>query len=690
MRIRSLVLLCFVAVAIPGAAAAGLLMLSYLGTLRQSKAAGLSVAAIGALQRAQLSFALETSPLTNAFASDTPDTAILEQRRQDTVALLAEAERAGTAAGLDVSPLREDAAALQQVRDRLAGLLRQPAATRDNGFVPEMLAARIHHGDVTARLAALAAQRVAETAPAIAPLVELATEVMQLRDFAGRRNLLINGWLVSPQPLADQLLAATEVTGRVAQIWATIQREADTQAANPLIAAELARQRAQFAERDEPHWRRLLDVARLRAAHPDSPPAWPEDGKTLQGWSNPAQASIVKFRDVALEQAQVEADAMADAARWRAPLALCLAAMVVAISVAAVLVLLRRVISPLRQMTGAIERIAAGELSVAVPAGLRRDELGQMAAALEILRAGCLEREAMQAAALAGQDAKSAEAARINAVVRGFEAEAGAMLRDVGQAAAELDGTAASMAEAARGGIDRATAVAASVEQASRNVRSVAASTEELREAIAEVARQIGAGAQVAQRAAASARATDGTVQSLSGAAARIGEVVALISGIAAQTNLLALNATIEAARAGDAGKGFAVVASEVKALATQTATATQEIGAQITAMQAETRTTMAAIASIAGTIAEIDTNSAAVAAATEQQSAAIREISRAVTEAATGTDEAARHAAGMRDGAERDGATASGLRTASGRLTGQADRMRGQINQFLGQIRAA
>jgi methyl-accepting chemotaxis protein len=381
---------------------------------------------------------------------------------------------------------------------------------------------------------------------------------------------------------------------------------------------------------------------------------------------------------------------MADAARWRAPLALAPVAVVVAISVAAVLILLRRVVSPVRQMTAAIERIAAGELGTPVPTGGRRDELGQMAAALEILRRGCLERDALQAAQQAGQAAKAAQAERIDAVVRSFEAEAGAMLRDVGHAAAALDGTAATMADAARGGIDRATAVAASVEQASRNVRSVAVSTEELGAAIAEAARKVSAGAQVAQRAAASARATDGTVQSLSGAAGRIGEVVALISGIAAQTNLLALNATIEAARAGDAGKGFAVVASEVKTLATQTAHATQEISAQITAMQAETRNTMAAIAAIASTIAEIDTNSTAVAAATEQQAAAIRDISRAVADAATGTDAAARHAAGMRDGAERDGETASGLRTASGSLTRQADMMRGQIQAFLSQIRAA
>ncbi len=690
MRIRSLVLACFVAVAVPGIAASGMLMLHYLAALQQSRAAGTDVAAIGALQRAQLSFTLETAPLLLAFASDSPDTAMLQRLRQDTADMLAAAQSAGAAAGLDTSPLRDDEAALQRVRDRLAELLRQPAATRDRAFVQELVAARTRHGDITRSLAAIAARHVTETAPAIAPLVELAVQVMQLRDYVGRRILTLNGWVVSSQIPPGELLLADEYTGRIAQIWDDIQRQIANAAANPRIVAEGARQQATFADRDDPHWRRLLDVARERAAHPDNPPSWPEDGPTMQRWTVPALASIVALRDVALDQAVAQARAMADAARWRAPLALAAAALVIGISVAAVLVLLRRVVSPVRRMTGAIERIAGGELSIAVPAAGRQDELGQMAAAVEILRAGCVEREAMQAAQLAAQAAKAAEADRISAAIRGFETETGSMLGGVGQAASALESTAASMADAARAGIDRAGAVAAAVEQASINVRRVAESSEDLRAAIADVARQVGAGAQVAQRAAASARTTDGTVQSLSSAAGRIGEVVELISGIAAQTNLLALNATIEAARAGEAGKGFAVVASEVKTLATQTAHATQEISTQIAAMQAETKATMAAIAGIAGTIAEIDTNSAAVAAATEQQAAAVEAISRAVVEAASGTDAAARHAAGMRDGAERDGTTAGSLRAASGSLTRQATGMRDQINRFLDHIRAA
>jgi methyl-accepting chemotaxis protein len=165
---------------------------------------------------------------------------------------------------------------------------------------------------------------------------------------------------------------------------------------------------------------------------------------------------------------------------------------------------------------------------------------------------------------------------------------------------------------------------------------------------------------------------------------------VRLISDIAGQTNLLALNATIEAARAGEAGKGFAVVASEVKNLATQTAKATEEIGAQIAAMQAETGRTVDAIAAIARTIEELNANTGQVAAASEEQAAATQEIGRAVAEAAQGTQEASRSAVGVKQGAERTGGAAQDLRGASTELAEQSERLRGQVDGFLAGIRAA
>jgi methyl-accepting chemotaxis protein len=196
--------------------------------------------------------------------------------------------------------------------------------------------------------------------------------------------------------------------------------------------------------------------------------------------------------------------------------------------------------------------------------------------------------------------------------------------------------------------------------------------------------------ARVARQTADEARATDGAVASLAESATRIGEVVRLIGDIASQTNLLALNATIEAARAGEAGKGFAVVASEVKQLASQTAKATEEIGAQIGAMQAETTRAVDAIRGIARTIESMDGLTTQVASAAEEQAAAVQEIGRAVAEAASGTSQVSRTAGGVTDGAQRTGAAATQLRAASGELSQHAEGLRGQVDTFLSGIRAA
>ena len=186
------------------------------------------------------------------------------------------------------------------------------------------------------------------------------------------------------------------------------------------------------------------------------------------------------------------------------------------------------------------------------------------------------------------------------------------------------------------------------------------------------------------------AQKTDEQIQGLAEAASKIGEVVALITDIADQTNLLALNATIEAARAGDAGKGFAVVASEVKNLANQTAKATDEIGGQIGGIQAATRDAVTAIQGIGQTIGQINEIASAIAAAVEQQSAATGEIARNVEQAATGTQEVTTNIAGVNQAADETGSAASEILGASGELSDQADLLKGEVDKFLSEIRAA
>ncbi len=352
--------------------------------------------------------------------------------------------------------------------------------------------------------------------------------------------------------------------------------------------------------------------------------------------------------------------------------------------------LARSIAGRIVNLAAALEKLAKRDYDFTLRETADGDEIGVMARSLDTCRDGLKEADRL-AAEQANHGRQQAErAARVDTLVKSFETEAAGVLRAVSSAATELSATAGAMTETAEDGTRQAAAVAAASEQASANVQTVAASTEELASSISEVARQVRETAAITNRAADAARETDGTVRGLAEAANKIGDVVRLINDIAGQTNLLALNATIEAARAGEAGKGFAVVASEVKNLASQTAKATEEIAQQITAMQAETTRTVDAIQSIGRTIEELNATTAQVAAASEQQAAATQEIGRAVAEAAMGTQEASRSAAGVKQGAERTGGAAQDLRGASSELAQQSERLRGQVDGFLAEIRAA
>jgi methyl-accepting chemotaxis protein len=271
-----------------------------------------------------------------------------------------------------------------------------------------------------------------------------------------------------------------------------------------------------------------------------------------------------------------------------------------------------------------------------------------------------------------------------------FEASVGKVARSVAAAAEGMKATAEALSEVASDTGKRAVAVAAATEQASTNVQTVAASAEELAASVQEISRQVAESAAIASRAASEAEATDGTVKGLAEAAARIGDVVRLISDIAGQTNLLALNATIEAARAGEAGKGFAVVASEVKNLASQTAKATEEIAAQIAAMQGATAAAVGAIRSIGETIGRMNTIAVSIAAAVEQQGAATAEIARSVQQAAVGTAEVSANIGGVTQAVDHAGGQAAQVLEAAHALSGEAATLQGEVARFLAAIRAA
>ena len=303
---------------------------------------------------------------------------------------------------------------------------------------------------------------------------------------------------------------------------------------------------------------------------------------------------------------------------------------------------------PLSQMTGLMARLAAGDLAIEVSAAERQDEVGTLARALAIFKENAVSARDFEAAQSVERQRREARAGAIEAHIGKFEQSVETVLGAFAAASGHMrtsSGNIAAIAETTGG---QSAAVMAASEQAAVNVQTVASASEELSASISEISSQVATSAGIANAAVREIEATDAMVQSLSEAAVRIGEVVRLISDIASQTNLLALNATIEAARAGEAGRGFAVVATEVKALATQTARATDEIAGQITDIRTATDKVVTAITAIGGTINRVSEISSSIASAVEEQSAATQEISRNTQEAATNTAQVLENIAGL------------------------------------------
>ena len=355
------------------------------------------------------------------------------------------------------------------------------------------------------------------------------------------------------------------------------------------------------------------------------------------------------------------------------------------------LVVVRRVLRPIRSMTAAMRALAAGDATIVVPAQERQDEIGAMAAAVQVFKENLLRTHGLEAeAAEARRAAEDQRRVDTRQMAGTFEAAVAGIIAQIASAATTLQATASQMATSAKQTASQSGTVAAAAEQSACNVNTVAAATEQLGSSVQEIGRQVAGSTDLAQKAVGESDQTATLVADLSAAAARVGNVVQLIASIAAQTNLLALNATIEAARAGEAGRGFAVVAAEVKDLAAQTAKATEEIGLQIARIQGVTRQAVGAIGTITGRIQEINAVATTIAAAVQQQGAATQEIVRNVSQATAGTREVTGHIAGVAQAAEQTGAAAEQVLAAATGLSRQSEQLSAEVDRFLTTVRAA
>ncbi len=364
---------------------------------------------------------------------------------------------------------------------------------------------------------------------------------------------------------------------------------------------------------------------------------------------------------------------------------------VLALLAAISFLLVRAIASAVGGMTKAMERLADGDLAVQVPAIGRRDEIGAMAATVQVFKENAQrvhklteEQEAMQReAARSKRQAMGELASEIESTVR-------TAVDAASRAADSIRGEAEVLASNAETAINQTAQVAESSELANGNVETVAQAAERLVGSITEINRQVAESSRVAGEAVAEAARTDETVKTLTVASGKIGEVVNLINDIASQTNLLALNATIEAARAGDAGKGFAVVANEVKNLANQTARATEEITGEITAMKAATDQAVKAIDGIVVTIGRVNEALSAITSAVTEQGRATSEISSSVSQAADGTRTVSSGISEVRRVADQVGTAAASVHVTTETLVGEFGRLQSQVDGLVGRLRSA
>ena len=349
------------------------------------------------------------------------------------------------------------------------------------------------------------------------------------------------------------------------------------------------------------------------------------------------------------------------------------------------------VIRPIAEMTEVMKGLAGGDLRVSVPALNRGDEVGAMARAVQVFKDNAQRVRSMEQEQ-AGLKLK-AEADRKAAMLQmadGFDSAIGKIIQTVSTASSELESSAGQLTKTAEVTQTLSETVASVSEQSSANAQTAAAAAEEMASSVSEISRQVQDSHKISREAVSQVEQTNARIADLAQSASRIGEVVKMISAVAEQTNLLALNATIEAARAGEAGRGFAVVASEVKALAAQTAKATEEISEQIGQMQSATHQSVSAIHEIGGTIGRIAEISQAIAAAVEQQGAATQEISRNVQQAAQGATQVAGSIVDVNRGATDTGAASTHVHGLARSLLGQSNHLKGEVEKFLSTVRAA
>jgi methyl-accepting chemotaxis protein len=582
--------------------------------------------------------------------------------------------------------LNDDYQAHKALRARVDAAMLQPSAARDKDLVQTFMpkAENLLHDMENSATVLETEMRLRD--PAIGELALVRSTAWTARSALGTKMLPVIQALAKRQGLTPAELVAMQVNeGRSAVAWELVHDIVTREGAAPELRAAYDKAQSDFF--GPATTQQLEGIVRSLSAG-EMPQL------ALTDWQGDIAVRMATIGGVAGAAADLITTRAKETSANAEKMVILFAGMFVlsaTLAVGGFILIQMRISRPITAIADVMRRLSANDLSVDVPGAGRSDEIGRMASAVLVFKDKMIEAERLRSEQAENEmRAATQRKSEMHKLADAFQAAVGNIVETVSSASKQLEATATTLTQTAETTQQLSTTVATASEEASDNVNSVASASEELAGSVNEIARQVQESSKIALEAVQQAQKTDARIAELSRAASRIGDVVKLITGVAEQTNLLALNATIEAARAGEAGKGFAVVAHEVKALAAQTAKATDEISTQIAGMQTATQDSVAAIKEIGVTIGRISEIASAISAAVEQQGAATQEISRNVQQAARGTAEVATNITDVNRGASATGSASSQVLSSARSLSNESNRLKIEVEGFLNTVRAA